>query len=123
AVLKALGFVRSQVFAAVAWQATTLVGLALLVGLPLGVAAGRWTWQVFAGRLGAASDARVPVLAALVAVPVAIAIANAVAVAPGGDGGPERLPSNRLGGRARGDREADGEPAPRTRDLAQVVQQ
>jgi len=71
------------VFAAVAWQATTLVGLALLVGLPLGVAAGRWTWQVFAGRLGAASDARVPVLAALVAVPVAIAIANAVAVAPG----------------------------------------
>ena len=83
AVLKALGFVRGQVFAAVAWQATTLVGLALLVGLPLGVAAGRWTWQVFAGRLGAASDARVPVLAALAAVPVAVAIANAVAVAPG----------------------------------------
>src|SRR5207244_642468 len=55
AVLKALGFVRSQVFAAVAWQATTLVGLALLVGLPLGVAAGRWTWQVFAGRLGASA--------------------------------------------------------------------
>src|SRR5205807_3638974 len=62
AVLKTLGFVRRQVSAAVAWQATTLVVLALLVGLPAGVAAGRWLWQVFAGRTGIAPDPRVPVL-------------------------------------------------------------
>ena len=43
AILKSLGFVRGQVSAAVAWQATTVALLALAVGLPLGVALGRWT--------------------------------------------------------------------------------
>jgi len=42
AILKALGFVRGQVSAMVAWQATTFALVALLAGLPLGVAAGRW---------------------------------------------------------------------------------
>jgi ABC-type lipoprotein release transport system permease subunit len=83
AVLKTLGFVRAQISAAVAWQATTLVGLALLAGLPLGVATGRWTWELFAGRLGVAPGSRVPVLSVLLAVPVALAIANALAAGPG----------------------------------------
>jgi hypothetical protein len=83
AVLKTLGFVRRQVSAAVAWQATIFVALALVVGLPVGVAAGRLTWQFFATRLGVAPDSNVPVLAVLVSIPVALAIANAVAAAPG----------------------------------------
>ena len=83
AVLKTLGFVRGQVSAAVAWQATTLVVLALLVGLPLGVASGRWVWQFFAGRLGVAPDPRIPLLPLLLAIPVALAIANALAAGPG----------------------------------------
>jgi ABC-type lipoprotein release transport system permease subunit len=41
AVLKTLGFVRSQVSAAVAWQATTVAVVALAVGMPLGFALGR----------------------------------------------------------------------------------
>jgi ABC-type lipoprotein release transport system permease subunit len=41
AILKALGFTRSQVQAAVAWQATTITAIALLIGLPAGIAAGR----------------------------------------------------------------------------------
>jgi ABC-type lipoprotein release transport system permease subunit len=42
AILKTLGFLRRQVAAAVAWQATSFMLAALALGLPLGVAAGRW---------------------------------------------------------------------------------
>ncbi len=83
AVLKTLGFVRRQVSAAVAWQASIVVALALLVGLPLGVAAGRWVWLVFAARLGVAPEPQIPLLAVLVSIPVALVIANAVAAVPG----------------------------------------
>ncbi len=82
AVLKTLGFVRRQVSAAVAWQATIVVVIALLIGLPVGVAAGREAWRFFATRLGVAPDPQVPVLAVLVFIPAALAIANAVAAAP-----------------------------------------
>lgn len=82
AVLKSLGFVRRQVSAAVAWQATVVVALALLIGLPVGVAVGREAWRFFATRLGVAPDPELPVLAGLVVIPAALAIANAVAAAP-----------------------------------------
>ncbi len=52
AILKALGMFRRQVSAITAWQVSTLTGLALLAGLPLGVAAGRWSWALFAHGLG-----------------------------------------------------------------------
>ena len=48
AVLKTLGCSRRQVGATVAWQATTIVGLALVIGIPVGIIAGRWTWRGFA---------------------------------------------------------------------------
>jgi len=83
AVLKTMGFVRRQVSAAVAWQATTLVLIALLVGLPVGIAAGRWIWQVFADRIGIAPDPRVPVLLLALSVPVALVVANLLAAGPG----------------------------------------
>jgi putative ABC transport system permease protein len=83
AVLKTMGFVRRQVSAAVAWQATTLVVLALVVGLPLGAAAGRWVWQVFAERIGIAPDPRIPLVTLLLFIPVAVAVANALAAGPG----------------------------------------
>ena len=83
AVLRTLGFVRRQVSAAVAWQASIVVALALLVGLPLGVAAGRWVWLVFAARLGVAPEPQIPLLAVLVSIPVTLVIANAVAAVPG----------------------------------------
>src|SRR5438270_8549405 len=83
AVLKTLGFVRGQVSAAVAWQATTLVLLALLVGVPVGAALGRWLWGTFADRLGVPSDPRVPLLTLALAVPVALTIANLLAAGPG----------------------------------------
>jgi len=83
AVLKTLGFVRRQVSAAVAWQATTLVALALLVGLPVGIAAGRWVWQLFADQLGVPPDPQLPIAAVVVAIPIALVIANVLAAGPG----------------------------------------
>ena len=50
AILKTVGFVARQVRATVAWQATAIAGVGLIVGLPLGLIAGRWTWTLFAAR-------------------------------------------------------------------------
>ena len=52
AILKTLGFTRRQVGASVAWQATTIAVVAVAVGLPIGVAAGRWAWNLVAEHLG-----------------------------------------------------------------------
>jgi hypothetical protein len=82
AVLKALGFVGGQVVSTVAWQATILVSLGLLAGLPLGIAGGRWTWAVIADRAGVAREPVVPVWALLVLVAATVAVANLVALLP-----------------------------------------
>ena len=82
AILKTLGFFGRQVSATTAWQATTLAAAALLVGLPLGVAAGRVAWLAFARQLGVADDVRTPVLPILLAVPVTVLMANLVAALP-----------------------------------------
>ncbi len=42
AILKTLGFLRGQVTATIAWQASTFAVIALALGLPLGLTAGRW---------------------------------------------------------------------------------
>ena len=83
AVLKAIGFTRRQVGAAVGWSATTVAGVALLAGLPLGVAGGRWAWAVLADRLGTPAVPVTPVVAALLAVPTTVVLANLVAWLPG----------------------------------------
>jgi predicted lysophospholipase L1 biosynthesis ABC-type transport system permease subunit len=83
AILKTLGFVRHQVSAAVAWQATTLGAVAVLIGLPLGVVAGRWGWNVFADRLGVVREPVIPFATVLIAIPATLLVANLLAVIPG----------------------------------------
>jgi ABC-type antimicrobial peptide transport system permease subunit len=83
AVLKTLGFLRRQVSAAVAWQATALAAVALLVGLPLGVAGGRWAWSLFAGSVGVGPNAGVPLGAIALMIPATLLLANAIAAIPG----------------------------------------
>ncbi|HUL27285.1 MAG TPA: hypothetical protein VLW44_16130 [Streptosporangiaceae bacterium] len=61
-----------------AWQVTTLTGIALLAGLPLGVAMGRWAWALFSDALGVPPGALVPVPFVLFMVPAAILAGNAV---------------------------------------------
>jgi ABC-type lipoprotein release transport system permease subunit len=83
AVVKTLGFLRWQVSAAVAWQATALAAVALLVGLPLGVAGGRWAWALFAGSVGVGPGAAVPLSTIALVVPVTLVLANVIAAGPG----------------------------------------
>jgi hypothetical protein len=82
AILKSLGLFRRQVRAITAWQVSTLTGLALLAGLPLGIAAGRWSWALFAHGLGIPAAASTPLWPVLLMVPAVILIANAVAFGP-----------------------------------------
>lgn len=60
AVLCALGFTPGQRRGVVAWQAAVLTVVGVVVGLPLGIVAGRWAWAAMAGDLGVATDAAVP---------------------------------------------------------------
>jgi ABC-type lipoprotein release transport system permease subunit len=80
--LKSLGFIRRQVAAAVCWQATAVALVGIVVGAPIGIAAARVLWRVFATTFGVVP---VPVvqpllLAALAA--GALAAANLLAAAP-----------------------------------------
>jgi hypothetical protein len=80
--LKALGFVRRQVAAAVCWQATTVALAGIAVGVPVGVAAGRVLWRVFATNIGVVPvDVVEPVLIAALALGV-LAGANLLAAVP-----------------------------------------
>ena len=83
AILRAIGMARGQLSAVAAWQVTTLAGLALLAGLPLGVAAGHWAWALFAGNLGLSPGAVTPVPLIMLMIPAAIITANAIAFWPG----------------------------------------
>ncbi len=82
AILKVLGFVRRQVSATVAWQSSAVVVVAVVVGIPLGSAAGRWAWQVFADHLGVPPRPETPVLALALLVPALVLLANLVAAVP-----------------------------------------
>jgi hypothetical protein len=82
ALLKTLGFRRRQVRATVAWQATTLVMIGLVVGLPAGLIAGRFTWRLVADSLGVPNAPTVPTVAFLLVVPSAILLVNLIAYLP-----------------------------------------
>jgi ABC-type antimicrobial peptide transport system permease subunit len=80
--LKALGFVRHQVAAAVCWQATTVALAGIAVGAPTGIAVGRVLWRVFATDFGVVPvDVVEPILIAALVVGV-LAVANALAAVP-----------------------------------------
>ena len=83
AVLRTLGFTRQQVRGAVGWQASTLTGAALCLGIPAGILCGRLAWQVFTHQLGIQPALVVPLAALAVLVPAALAVAVAIAAVPG----------------------------------------
>jgi predicted lysophospholipase L1 biosynthesis ABC-type transport system permease subunit len=83
ALLKTLGLTRRQVMAAVAWQASVILAVAGVAGVPLGVAAGHWAWVAFATSLGAVPVTVVPVPALLAGFGVLLAAGNLLATGPG----------------------------------------
>ncbi len=82
AILKTVGFVRRQVMGVVAWQATSIGLAALVIGLPVGAAAGRWAWSTVASEIGSASPPVVPLLALAVLVPAVLVVVNLIAGMP-----------------------------------------
>ena len=84
AILKTIGFLRRDVAVTVTAQAVTLGALALLIGLPLGIAVGRVVWRVFADSQGIPPVPTVGV-GALVLVGLAVLVAAVViAIVPAG---------------------------------------
>jgi hypothetical protein len=77
-VLSALGLDGSDLRSTVRWQLNLVTLLALLVGLPLGVASGRLAWTAFADQLGVASEPQVPIALLGVAAVALTAVANIV---------------------------------------------
>ncbi len=83
AVLRCLGCLRRQVSAALGWQAAALAIVALAVGVPLGIALGRWTWTLTAADLGVASDPAVPLVGIGAVALATFVVVQVVAVLPG----------------------------------------
>jgi hypothetical protein len=82
AMLKALGFTRGQVRATVAWQATIIAFIGLVVGVPLGVLLGRFAWTRIADSLGINVVVVVPALVVLGVAAAAIVLVNLAAFIP-----------------------------------------
>jgi FtsX-like permease family len=83
ALLKTLGFTRRQLATTVAWQSTVVAIVGLAVGIPLGIAVGRWLWIAFAHELSAVPDPVVPAASVALAAVAALVLANLVAALPG----------------------------------------
>lgn len=82
AVLRALGFRPLQVAACVSWQAVTVCLVALLLGIPLGIAVGRWSWRWVADSTPLLYVPPVAASVALLAVPAALVLANVMSALP-----------------------------------------
>jgi hypothetical protein len=82
AVLRSLGLTRWQTRMIVVTQATVLAFIGLVVGIPLGIAAGRTSWRTLAHATPVYYVAPVALLALLLAIPATIAVANALAALP-----------------------------------------
>ncbi len=80
--LKALGFARRQVAATVYWQATTVALAGVAAGVPVGIAAGKVLWRVFATNFGVVPVEVVKPLLLAALVTGVLAAANVVATVP-----------------------------------------
>lgn len=83
ALLKALGFTSRQVAGVVAWQSNIAVVVGTVLGVPLGVVAGRSLWTAFAREINAVPLPTVPTAWIVVVVVGALVLANVVAAVPG----------------------------------------
>ncbi len=83
AVLRTLGFTAGEVVRTVLWQATTVAVVAVVIGIPVGVIVGRWSWTLLADRLGTIADPLVNGAALIVVAAAVLLLSNAVGVVPG----------------------------------------
>lgn len=82
ALLKALGFSRRQVVAAIAVQSTIAVGLGAVIGIPVGIIVGRSLWTFFANAIHAVPRVVVPTSTLIFIAVAALVLANLIAALP-----------------------------------------
>ena len=82
AILKVLGFARGQVSASVAWQANVIAGIAIVIGIPVGIIGGQIAWRLFANELGVPPRPAISALAIGIVVVAALVLANITALVP-----------------------------------------
>lgn len=80
--LKSLGMVRRQIISCVSWQTTTIAIIAIVVGIPLGIAAGRLVWSAFADNVGVGTLPVVTVVAIVAVGLGTLIVANVLAIVP-----------------------------------------
>jgi FtsX-like permease family len=83
AVLRTLGFTAGQVLRTVLWQASTVAVIALVVGIPVGLVLGRWTWTLLAQLLGTVPEPMIPAAGIVLLAVAVLALTNLVGVIPG----------------------------------------
>jgi ABC-type antimicrobial peptide transport system permease subunit len=82
ALFKALGFTRRQLAVTIAWQASTAAVVGIIVGV-VGIALGRWLWNLFARGIYVVPVSSVPVVEVVLVALGALILANLVAAIPG----------------------------------------
>jgi FtsX-like permease family len=82
AVFRTLGLRRRQVSLITCWQISTIMAVAVLIGLPIGVAAGRWAWTLFADVLSISPAAGLPIRTGLLLIPCVLLATNLIALGP-----------------------------------------
>jgi hypothetical protein len=82
ALLKTLGFTRRQVETTVAWQATALAGVGVVVGLPLGWLLGRALWIRVEHNLGVVSTPAIGLLTVVLIAIATVVVVNVIAWLP-----------------------------------------
>jgi len=83
AMLRTLGFTGRQLRASVAWQSSVAVAIGLVVGVPLGIVAGRFLWDHFATNIYVVPNPTVSALAIAAIALGALVLGNLVAALPG----------------------------------------
>ena len=83
ALMKALGFTQRQLAKTVAWQASVSAIIGVVVGMPLGIALGRWLWILFARAIYAVPEASIPGVEITLIALGALVVANVIAALPG----------------------------------------
>ena len=82
AVLRAIGFRRRQVRAAVAWESGGVALAGALIGIPLGIVIARFAWARTARGIGVAVVDRVPIAVVLALPAAAVLLAVGIALLP-----------------------------------------
>ncbi|HUO48392.1 MAG TPA: ABC transporter permease, partial [Acidimicrobiales bacterium] len=83
AILKAVGYRPRQLLGIVAWESMVMTLVGVGIGVPLGVALGRWLWTAVVDHMGLMADPVVPLGQLVLAAVAAVILANLAATWPG----------------------------------------